>query len=504
MNQRKLGSILSYLHIIISNTISLIYTPYMLNMMGQSEYGLYGTAGSFISYLTVLSFGIGGAYIRFNAQCRARRDREAEKRLNGMFLTVFSVLALLVMIGGLALTGFAGVLTENTLTQAELKKIQTIMLLLIVNMMLSFVCNVVMMALQAYEKYIFIRLVLLAMAIITPIINIIVLKNGGRAVAITAASLMLSVLSYAIFILYARKSIQMEFSFGHYDKNMLKEIFVFSSFLFLNSITDQITFSTDNVVLISVRGSVEAAIYTVGASFKGYFQQFSTSISSVFAPQINRIVAEHREMNELDEIFIRIGRIQFYVVSLILMGYVSIGRQFIRLWAGEGYENAFWIGLLLMIAVFVPAFQNVGLEIQKAKNMHQARSVVYFLIAILNVLLTIPFSMAWGGVGAALSTTICMFLGTVVFMNWYYDKHVGLDMKAFWKSIMRIVPGYIIPVIAGALISRWMPMDNLMQVLSAALMICVVFAVSVWMFSMNEYEKELIRKPFAKVKQRLS
>ena len=67
MSQRKLGTILSYLNIFLSNTISLIYTPYMLRMLGQSEYGIYGTAQSFISYLSILSFGIGGAYIRYNA-----------------------------------------------------------------------------------------------------------------------------------------------------------------------------------------------------------------------------------------------------------------------------------------------------------------------------------------------------------------------------------------------------------------------------------------------------
>lgn len=51
MNQRKIGTILSYVQIIVSNTISLIYTPYMLRMMGQSECGIYGTANSLISYL---------------------------------------------------------------------------------------------------------------------------------------------------------------------------------------------------------------------------------------------------------------------------------------------------------------------------------------------------------------------------------------------------------------------------------------------------------------------
>lgn len=89
MNQRKAGTLLTYIYIFLSNTISLIYTPYVLRVMGQSEYGLFGTASSFISYLSILSFGIGGAYIRFNTQYRAVDDREGEKTQWYVFSCVF-------------------------------------------------------------------------------------------------------------------------------------------------------------------------------------------------------------------------------------------------------------------------------------------------------------------------------------------------------------------------------------------------------------------------------
>ena len=213
MNQRKMGTTLSYLHIFLANTISILYTPYMLQMMGQSEYGLYGTASSFISYLSVLSFGIGGAYIRFNARCRAANDREGEKQLNGMFLTVFSVLALLVMAGGIGCTVLAERLVDQTFTPTELYKLRVIIVLLTVNMMISFVFNVVMMALNAYEKYIALKGMALATSILTPIANIIALKMGGRSIAITAISLGISIASYLFCFFYARKAIKMEFSF---------------------------------------------------------------------------------------------------------------------------------------------------------------------------------------------------------------------------------------------------------------------------------------------------
>lgn len=499
MNQRKAGTLLSYAYIIITNTISLFYTPYMLRMMGQSEYGLYGTASSFISYLSVLNFGIGGAYIRFNAQARVNGDRDEERRLNGMFLSVFSVLSFLVLIVGLVFIALAGQLVKETFTPKELFKLRVIMLILIFNMMATFICNVFMMALQAYEQFFFIRIVLLIAGIIQPIINVIALSIGGRSITITVLSFAVSLLSYLAMFIYARRVIQFEVLFSGFQRDKLREIFIFSGFLFLNSLTDQITFSTDNVILSSVKGTTAVAIYNVGASFKGYFQNFSTSISSVFASQVNQLVAHNCPMKELDEIFIRIGRIQFYVVSLVLIGYCSIGHSFIRLWAGEDYSDSFYIGLFLMLAVTVPAFQNVGLEIQKAKNMHKARSIVYFLVALANIGLTIPLSNQWAGIGAAFATMICMFIGTVVFMNIYYWKKIGLDIPQFWKSIASILPGYFAPAFVGVLIWQFYQIDSYLDVLISAFAISIVFILSVWNFSMNDYERNLLGGPIQKV-----
>ena len=500
MNQRKAGTLLTYAYIILSNTISLFYTPYMLQMMGQSEYGLYGTASSFISYLSVLNFGIGGAYMRFNAKCRAEKDREAEKRLNGMFLTVFSILAFLVLIGGMVCVFLAGQLVEETFTEQELVKLRIIMILLTVNLAITFIFNVVTMALQAYEKYVFIRSVILVAALLTPVINIIALNMGGRAIAISAISLALSILSYMLYFIYARKVIKLQFAFKGFRKDVMIEIFIFSGYLFLNSITDQITNSTDSIILSAVKGTAAVAVYTVGASFKSYFQQFSAAISGCFAPMLNMMVAQNAGIKAIDDVFKKVGRIQFYVVSLILIGYLSIGEKFVCLWAGEDYSDSFYIGLLLMIAAFIPAFQNVGVEIQKALNKHKARSIVYFLIALLNIAMTIPFSIWWTGIGAAFATMISMLLGHGLFMNYYYGKEIGLDIIGFWKSIGGILPGYVAPCLAGILINRYVYIDSFVDILLCAICIIIIFVISVWLISMNRYEKDLVISLLKKMK----
>lgn len=495
INQRKAGTLLSYVYLFLSNTISLFYTPIYLGLLGQSEYGLISTAGSLTTYLSLLSMGVGGSYIRFNAQARANNDKEKEYKLNGMFQTIYFVISGITLVVGAVLVFLSSYIFQANYTDQELIEIKLIMICTVIQFVVTFCFNTTAMSLQAYEQFIFIRICLLISCILQPIINIFALYLGGKAVTVSVISLIVSFVTYFVYYIYAKKKIGLKFVFHSFDKSVFKSIFVFSSFLFLNSITDQLTFSTDNLVLGVVSGSVAVAIYAVGSSFKGYFMSFSTSVSSVFAPQVNKLVAEKHDMRELDDIFIRVGRVQFYIVSLILTGYIFFGYQFIFLWVGNEYSDSFVIGLFLMLSVTVPCFQNVGLEIQKAKNMHKARSIVYFLIAIINVLLTIPFSIWWKGIGAALATFICMFIGTVIFMNIYNYKRVGINIPAFWKSIVKLLPGYIIPIIVGVIICKYAMINSYLSLLLFVLIYCVIFFLSIWFISMNKYEKNLFIKP---------
>ena len=65
INELKAGSIITYINLIISTIIPLLYTPIMLRMLGKAEYGLYGIANSVIGYLTLLNFGLGSAVNRY-------------------------------------------------------------------------------------------------------------------------------------------------------------------------------------------------------------------------------------------------------------------------------------------------------------------------------------------------------------------------------------------------------------------------------------------------------
>ncbi len=111
------------------------------------------------------------------------------------------------------------------------------------------------------------------------------------------------------------------------------------------------------------------------------------------------------------------------------------GKFFIRKWAGEGYDAAYYVGAMVMIPYIVPLIQNIGIEIQRAKNMHKFRSIIYFIIAFANLGISIPLGKYYGAVGTTFGTTLSTIIGNIILMNWYYHiKKVGLNIIEFIKK----------------------------------------------------------------------
>ena len=103
MSQLKAGALLNYAVIFLNIGVGLLYTPFMLRMMGQSEYGLYSLVASVISYLTILDLGLGNAIVRYTSQYRTEGKQKEQYELFGMFLVLYSVIGAIALMVGVGL-----------------------------------------------------------------------------------------------------------------------------------------------------------------------------------------------------------------------------------------------------------------------------------------------------------------------------------------------------------------------------------------------------------------
>lgn len=187
------------------------------------------------------------------------------------------------------------------------------------------------------------------------------------------------------------------------------------------------------------------------------------------------------------------------VLGLILSGFIFFGVPFVKIWAGAEYDASYAVALLLIIPVSVPLIQNLGIEIQRAKNMHKARAVVYLAIAIANVFISIPLIKLMGPAGAALGTAISLIAGNAIFMNWYYHARIGMNMIYFWKEIAKFIPALIVPCVVGIAIMKLVNITGLVKLGVFAVIYATVYGFSMYFLGMNEEEKQLIWGPIRKI-----
>ena len=507
VNQIKVGIFLSYASMIVTNLLGLLYTPYMLKQLGSSEYGLYTLAASTVSYLSLLSFGFGSAYMRYYSKYKVNKDNDRIAKLNGMFMSIFCVISLLVIIGGTVLTINVKNIFSQNLTVEELKRTKIIMTIMVVNLALTFPSSVYGSYVTAHERFLFQRLLSLISSVGNTIVMAAVLFLGYKSIAMCIVMVFWTVVQFTARIYYCHNKLNMRFDFRKLDWKLLLEIGGFSFFIFLNSFIDTVNWGVDKFILGIFHGTVAVAIYGVASNLNTYFLLLSTSISGVFIPRVNNIVALGGEKadDSLTELMTRVGRLQFMLLSLVYLGFIFFGKPFIVLyWGGSEYKDAYYIGLILMGAVLLPLCQNVGIEIQRAKNKHRLRSVVYAGLAVLNILLSIPLGKYYGAIGCSIGTGISLIVGNVFFMNIIYQKKLGLNMKYYWKEILRIIPAFVIPVIVFVIFTSFVEIKNLFILMVSIIAFIVINVLCIWFFTMNAYEKNLFRSPIKRIKNKIT
>ena len=318
MNQKKAGVLLSYGQTILSTLISLTYTPVMLRLLGQSEYGLYTLVNGFVSNLSLLSFGMGSAYMRYYSRAEAQDGEDGVARINGMFMTIFFAISLLCLLTGGVLVANVKNIFAAKLTAKELDTAKILMALLVVNIATSFPASVFFSYITAKERFLFQRLVGMLRTVLNPIVMLPLLLMGYGSIALVLVTLILTAISDAVSIWYCVKKLRMRITFGKFDFGLLRDMAGFSFFIFLNEIINQINWTVDTTLLGIISGTAATAIYGVGAQINQYYMALSTSISGVFTPQINRIVARGEGDEQLTRLFTRVGRIQFMLLMLVL------------------------------------------------------------------------------------------------------------------------------------------------------------------------------------------
>ena len=501
-SQLKTGALLSYVVLVLQNMVGLLYTPFMLRMMGKSEYGLYSIAASIVAYLTVLDLGFGNAIVRYTAKFRAEDKRDEQYEMFGMFFLLYCGIGAVALLAGGVLCWNAENIFNASMTADELLRTKIILALMVFNLAVTFPFSLFGSIITAYEQFVFQKVIAIVRIILNTVTMIVLLNLGYKAIAMVVVTTIFNVLTLGLNFWYCKHYLKIKLKFAKFKWGFLKEVSIYSFWIFLNAIMDRIYWSTGQFVLGAYVGTAAVAVFAVAIQLEHMYMSFSTAISGVFLPKVTAMTVRDSDGKAISDLFVKTGRIQYCVMILVLTGFFLFGRQFIHLWAGDGYDDAYIIAMLFFVPLTVPLIQNLGITILQARNQMKFRSLLYLVISLVSLGAQIPLSKYYGGIGCACAIAGALVLGQILVMNVYYQVKQKIDIVRFWIEIikMSIVPG-VLTVLAYYVLQQ-NALDSVVKLIVGIVLYLLVYLPLFFALSMNAYERDLILKPIRKLLKR--
>lgn len=500
INQRRAGAALSYVALVVNAITTFIYTPVILSFLTASEYGVYQLIGSIIAYLGVMDMGLSTTLSRFYVEARVKEDASHVENLLAMAMVIYGVLTVLSVVVGIAFDLLLPVLFGHSFTEAELTLAHQMMLLVLLNCVVVLPGNYFLAVINANERFVFARTLRITRYLLQFAGVIAVLMLGQGAMGVLAVQVAINFFVDVAYVVYYRRRLHTRAKLHHWDKRLLCHIFSFSGYILLNMVFDQVFWKTGQIVLGSVVSAIAVGVYGIATQLitSGYME-VSGGITSVFLPKLTAMCAKSDDMTEINDLFNRIGHIQALLVWGICAGFASVGQEFIYVWAGPEYGEAFWATLILMLGLNVALVQNLGISVLQAKDKQGFRAIVYIVIAVLDLLVSIPVSAEFGVIGCAATAAIFLFVGTGPIMNWFYYSKIGIDIPKYWHEVIPVLIPAVLTASATlgfSALTRLGPSYG--SILIKCLFFVVVYFALCWKWFFTDYERGIIRGTFHK------
>jgi O-antigen/teichoic acid export membrane protein len=218
-------------------------------------------------------------------------------------------------------------------------------------------------------------------------------------------------------------------------------------------------------------------------------------------PEIIRHVDQGADATKLTDMMVRISRIQAMFLLLILSGLIVFGQRFLVLWLGPDFAPAYWIMLVILVPYTFELAGNARNIILQVKGLYWHKSAITFVMAALNIPLTLLLMKQLGVFGAALSTGIAIFAGYIL-IALLLKLRVGMEIGRYWLETARgIVPLAMVLTAAGLLVEPFLPQGWLAMAAGAALH-TVIFGLVLYYLAANHEERAFIQRLLGRFKMK--
>jgi len=392
--------------------LAFIITPMVLKYTGKELYGVWALVTTLLVFVEL----IGGLQMpsamsimapKYDPRTRHKDINEIANTMFFYYLASAFVLALIYLLFGDVIFKMFFKVTPENLNDSAFVAAFSFYAFLVNFVMLGFVYLLNALNVMYFTNVVHIIIAYLRTA---AMIGTLLLGYGIKGVV---AAQMVSILAETVILLFCLKKVYpaLELSASHISVKKFREMISLSLKLLSSKAAVLVGQNADKLILGYFINPVYAAYYQIGASVSKYISLLPEMMGlNSLMPAASELKA--RDMhNKIHVMFVRVTRYIFFAGILLCSGILVFGNEFITLWLGSGYEEAF-LAMVVLAAAYTASL--IGYPAMNILNgMERVKEVMWASIgaAVLNIVLSVILTKLYGLTGTLISAAISLTAG---------------------------------------------------------------------------------------------
>lgn len=406
----------------ISILINIIYTPLLLNYLGDEKYGIWVTILSIINWVNFCDIGIGnGLRNILGKEIVKSQFQEARKTVSTAYMMLSLIAFGMIIILGL----FSYLFNWKFLFDTEVS-MEPIMLISFSFIAINFVFALGKSILYAIQRSEIVSL-LTVLSSFLQLIGIFFLQKVSEGSLVKTTILFgasTTVVLAAMDVLLAKNSNVFSPKINLFDKTKVKDLCSLGILFLILQIGGIVMNSTDNVLVSKYFGPAIVTPFSTAARFFTCLLSFYMALIIPVWSRITKAINEN-DIDWIKKIFIILNVIMLIVSSVMII--VSFFfRKLSFIWLGRELDYSNGLIFVTVLACIVEMVSMTYSHIMNGLSLLKVQAVVAVFQSVVNVPLSVYLATDGGmGIVGIKAATVIMFVISSVIYCVYLIKYMN-------------------------------------------------------------------------------
>lgn len=502
-NRIIVNTLVQYSRTILNVILSLISTRIVLNVLGQSDFGLYSLVGGVVSLLSFLTNSLVASTQRFLSYNQGKNDVEKVKEVfnNSMIIHLllgFVILLIFEFCSNIFFDGFLNI-PEDRINASLVVYHQVVFMVFI-----SLIMAPYRAVLISRENITFISIIDVLDGVLK-LLLVIIMPYSSMDKLILYGWIMLDIRLFNLFAFAIYGHVKYEECifprFRMMNVAFIKQIFSFTGWIMYSSFCIAFRNQGFAIVLNKFMGTAANAAYGIGTQISGYISFVSSSFSTAVGPQLMKSEGANNRNHMLYLAKFQ-SKISYLLLAMVTIPTLFEVHNILELWLGNVPEYASLFAIMFMLVNLVDMLTE-GLA---SANRAVGKIGLYTILAFTPKLLILPFSWLclrhalpiWTvALSFILVETFCMLMRIPI-----VRKSIKFNVRDyFYYVFVKIIPPTILTITICIIITN--VFDFRFRFLLTYIVSMPLYLLAVYKFSLTLEEQNKIKEIVLLVKNKI-